>query len=298
MNLDKLMNGLLMNEFEGGGGGGGGSNAAALYSDDSGHENYDAGTSDDPSKTEFKEQSGGAEQGGRAQTSETTTPAGPVDYEKLATSIASAMGKTFQPPVAEQKRSSMSVDEFRKATKYYQVTPQDVKEAFGDLGEDQKAYESRAAVLQRIADGQAEHSITVARELMNMQLQDRLAPYEQMRQQQVQERVDSWVGSICKKYEGLGKAQPLVHLAIKTLRDNKYVPQNEEADTKAVLSVVQTFMSAAGGNFQIQQAGNKGGGRPASRGNMPGAVNGAGGSGHANGDTRKQSNAARLYGAK
>lgn len=259
-------------------GGSGGGNWKNVYNDP-GYQSEDAGTENAPAMEQ--EQESQTQQ--HAQATQTQVQP-PVDYEKMAATIAGALSKNVQPTQAQQRPQLSEADQlaqFRQATKYFQVTPDHVNKLFGD----NVTPEQRVAALQELLDASATHAITTGRYMTDFKTQDLEKQFkgqlEPFLQRQYEEKRDSWISDKCKQYKGLETAQPLFKLALQQLQNAGYQPKDEVTDTKAVLDIVEQFVKAANPRFTLQKSsGQQSGGRAVSR-NMAGTVNGSGGGGSA-----------------
>jgi len=201
-----------------------------------------------------------------------TTPAGGIDYNKLAETVARSVAGAV-PQQQQQQPQTMTDEEFRKHTKYFAVTPEHVQQLFNA----DATPEQRVQMLQSMLDGAVQHALSVAALMTKrteMQFQQRLTPIEQERQTQARNK---YVDGIVKLAPQLKSSRQVIEAAMTHLAQSGYQSQGLKQDQIAILKTVQGMMRTINPDFKLQLS-SRGG----NRANLPksaGAVNGAGGSG-------------------
>lgn len=281
---------VLRNEFDGEPVDGGYTAAENLYRDDGTPDEGESQIDSSAAKVEAK-----------------TEPAGGAfDYDKFSETLAKNLQK--HAPAAKVEPAKMSTEDFRKATRYRQVTEDDVYSLFGkpeieDAAQLKAWLEPRAARLQDLIDGQASHAIEVNKILTQMAVKDALRQYEPIlsafQGAKQRESVNTFIKGVVESNPALKGTEKIAELAIQQMKASGYESKGDEAaDRLMVVNVMQTILKAANPNFNMTSAGGGGSGSPRARTNrMPGVLNGAGGSGAGGdgGQTGKKTNAQRLY---
>lgn len=221
-------------------------------------------------------------------------PAG-FDADKFGAALATHLKPLIQQPAAPTQQKQLTDEEFRKLTGYYEVSKQDLIDLgmAPPEGEDEaKFLTPRQQAFQRMLDGMSTHSLKVVKHMMDLVTQQIESKYAPLLDAQRTQAVDGFVKRVAQSHEAFKGKEKLIGQAIQVLRSSGYKPQGDAADLKAVQRAAVELMKAAGADISVQTRQN-GGGIPG-RGNMPGAVNGAGGGG--GGGTKKKNQVAELFG--
>lgn len=234
-------------------------------------------------------------------------------------------GQQRQAPEAKE----MTDEEFRQATKYYSVKPEQVLALFGkppvdsdDDAETQKAkalawVSERQGILQQMIDGAATHA-TVLAGLQTTHLTGQLRQQvEPITRAQKEAAFDGFLGRLADAKPALksmpaGQGKNVIKTAFESLRAKGFRPvgateaERDASAEKAIYDEVVALAKPWNTNFSLDQAmqsagggTQRGGGRAAGMGSL---VNGAGGSGSGDaggtGSGQQMSNGQRLYAKK
>lgn len=253
----------------------------------------------------------GADEGGGQSAAESKTTPVPFDASAFGKTFASEMAKHLPKPAAEQKQ--MSQEEFRKISNYHSVTPEKTKQ-FAELlgvnfGDDPNVAQQKltglATFLQELVDGSSKHAFALSlldRQNFAREIDGRYGPIVETISRQEREGLVKRVVEGNKGLKTFGDgATNMVNMAIQSLNQAGYDATGKDDPTifNDIYKQIETIARFTNKDFSLQSTGTQNGGGRASRGAMPGAVNGAGGSGGSDeAETRgKQSPAQRLYGS-